>query len=112
MCNRDKKHIAYPVCIRVYTLQTNSSLVNEINETLFFQSARFWFLLLDRVDFRVQVGDLREEIRMLQQSLDIGDVTHFKDVKLTATIHKTYLGRVVSLLDVIKAEGGVLFKVK
>jgi len=114
LVKHDKREFAL-VLLHLHTILhglVNNPVLKEINETLFFQSARFWFLLLDRVDFRVQVGDLREEIRMLQQSLDIGDVTHFKDVKLTATIHKTYLGRVVSLLDVIKAEGGVLFKIK
>ena len=87
-------------------------MLKEINDTLFFQSARFWFLLLDRVNFRVQVKDLRQEIRTLQQSLEIGDVNHINDVKLTATIHKTYLGVVVSRLDAIEAEGGVLFEAK
>ena len=53
---------------------------------------------------RVQVEDLKDEIRMLRRSLEIGDV------KLTASIHKTYLGVVVSRLDAIQEEGGVRFE--
>ncbi len=102
----DKREFAR-VLLRLHTILhglANNFVLEEINDTLFFQSARFWFLLLDRVDFRVQVEDLRDEIRMLRRSLDIGDV------KLTASIHKTYLGVVVSRLDAIQAEGGALFE--
>jgi DNA-binding GntR family transcriptional regulator len=106
LVKHDKREFAQ-VLLHLHTILhglANNSVLEEINDTLFFQSARFWFLLLDRVDFRVQVKDLREEIRMLQQSLKIGDV------KLTTTIHKTYLGVVVSRLDTLEAKGGVLFE--
>jgi len=58
--------------------------------------------LLDRVDMRIQVEDLKDEILMLRRSLDIGDV------KLTASIHKAYLRMVVSRLDSVQKEGGIL----
>jgi DNA-binding GntR family transcriptional regulator len=114
LVKQDKREFAQ-VLLHLHTILhglANNAVLKEINDTLFFQSARFWFLLLDRVNFRVQVKDLRQEIRTLQQSLKIGDANHINDVKLTATIHKTYLGVVVSRLDAIEAEGGVLFEAK
>ena len=81
---------------------TSNHVLKEINDTLFYQSVRFWFQLLDRVDMRIQVEDLKDEILMLRRSLDIGDV------KLTASIHKAYLRMVVSRLDSIQKEGGIL----
>ncbi len=104
--NQDKREFAR-VLLHLHTILhglTTNAVLEEFNDMLFYQSARFWFLLLDRVDMRVQVEDLRDEIRMLRRSLDIGDV------KLTASIHKTYLGVVVSRLDAIQEEGGALFE--
>ena len=104
--NHDKREFAR-VLLRLHKILhglTANAVLEDINDTLFYQSARFWFLLLDRVDMRVQVEDLKDEIRMLRRSLEIGDV------KLTASIHKTYLGVVVSRLDAIQEEGGVRFE--
>ena len=105
--NHDKREFAR-VLLRLHKILhglTANAVLEDINDTLFYQSARFWFLLLDRVDMRIQVEDLKDEIRMLRRSLEIGDV------KLTASIHKTYLGVVVSRLDAIQEEGGVRFEV-
>lgn len=102
----DKREFAR-VLLHLHTILhglTTNAVLGEFNDTLFYQSARFWFLLLDRVDMRVQVEDLRDEIRMLRRCLDIGDV------KLSASVHKTYLGVVVSRLDAIREEGGALFE--
>ena len=52
---------------------------------------------------RIQVNDLKDEIRMLRRSLEV------HDLKLIASIHKTYLGVVVSRLDAIAEGGGFLF---
>ena len=82
---------------------TTNAVLKDINDTLFYQTARFWFLLLDRIDMRVQANDLKDEIRMLRRSLEI------HDLKLIASIHKTYLGVVVSRLDAIAEGGGFLF---
>ena len=82
---------------------TTNAVLKDINDTLFYQTARFWFLLLDRIDMRVQVNDLKDEIRMLRRSLEV------HDLKLIASIHKTYLGVVVSRLDAIAEGGGFLF---
>jgi len=82
---------------------TTNAVLKDINDTLFYQTARFWFLLLDRIDMRVQVNDLKDEIRMLRRSLEV------HDLKLIASIHKTYLGVVVSRLDAIAEGGDFLF---
>ena len=104
--NHDKREFAR-VLLRLHKILhglTTNAVLEDINDTLFYQSARFWFLLLDRVDMHVQIEDLKDEIRMLRRSLEIGDV------KLTASIHKTYLRVVVSRLDAIQEEGSVLFE--
>jgi len=104
--DHDKREFAR-VLLRLHKILhglTTNAVLKDINDTLFYQSARFGFLLLDRVDMRVQVEDLRDEIRMLRRSLEIGDV------KLTVSIHKTYLRVVVSRLDAIQEEGGTLFE--
>ncbi|WP_170432389.1 MULTISPECIES: GntR family transcriptional regulator [Ruegeria] len=104
--SHDKREFAR-VLLRLHKILhglTTNAVLEDINDTLFYQSARFWFLLLDRVEMRVQVEDLKDEIRILRRSLEIGDI------KLTASIHKTYLRVVVSRLDAIQEEGGVLFE--
>jgi DNA-binding GntR family transcriptional regulator len=102
----DKREFAR-VLLRLHKILhglTTNAVLEDINDTLFYQSARFWVLLLDRIEMRVHVEDLKDELRMLHRSLEIGDV------KLTASIHKIYLGVVVSRLDAIQEEGGVLFE--
>ena len=95
MENPDKNEFAR-VIMRLHLILhglVSNVVLQEFNDTLFFQSARFWFLLLDQLDFRVQIEDLRDEIRMLRRCLDTGDI------KLISSIHKTYLGVVLSRLD-------------
>ena len=103
--SQDKREFAR-VIMRLHLILhglANNRMLSEFNDILFFQSARFWFLLLDRVDFRQQVEDLLDEIRMLRRSLGLGDI------RLTAAIHKAYLGMVLSHLDALQASGGALF---
>lgn len=105
LSGQDKREFAL-VLIRLHTILhslVDNKVLQDFNDTLFFQSARFWFVLLDRVDFKVQVEDLTNEIRMLRRSLHVGDT------KLTASIHRTYLAVVLTHLDAIQADGGELF---
>jgi DNA-binding GntR family transcriptional regulator len=82
---------------------TTNEILADMNDTLFYRSARFWFLLLDRVDMKVQVEDLKEEIKILRQSLEIGDI------KLIASIHNTFLRVVLSRLDALQKDGNIVF---
>ena len=86
----------------LHQLTTNEILV-EMLDTLFYRSARFWFLLLDRVDMKVQVEDLKDEIKILRQSLEI------RDIKLVASIHNTFLRVVLSRLDALEKDGNIVF---
>ena len=71
--------------------------LRDFNDILFFQSARFWFLLLEKMDFEQQVEDLLDELRMIRRSLEL------RDVRLVATIHKSHLAIVVSRLDAMES---------
>jgi len=77
---------------------SNNAPLRNFNDILFFQSARFWFLLLERMDYRQQVNDLLDELRAIRRTLDL------RDVRLVATIHKSHLAIVVSQLDAMNLE--------
>ncbi|AYG70878.1 MULTISPECIES: GntR family transcriptional regulator [unclassified Rhizobium] len=80
----------------LHGLSSNGPL-RDFNDILFFQSARFWFLLLEKMDFEQQVEDLLDELRMIRRSLEL------RDVRLVATIHKSHLAIVLSRLDAMEA---------
>jgi len=93
--SRDKRQFAL-VNIRlhriIHALASNDVLC-DFNEVLFFQSARFWFLLLDELDFAEQAGALCDEIRMIRRALSLNDI------KLVASIHKAQLAMVLSTIN-------------
>ncbi|KUM24025.1 hypothetical protein AU467_31765 [Mesorhizobium loti] len=81
----------------LHSLSSNGPL-RDFNDILFFQSARFWFLLLEKMDFRQQVEDLLDDLRMIKRSLEL------RDVRLVAIVHKSHLAIVVSRLDAMDRE--------
>lgn len=95
------------VCIRLHKVihgVIESEYLRKFNNILFFQSARFWFLLLDELDFTEEVTALLEEISMIRQALEL------KDARLLAAVHKTQLMAVLSRIekmheDSLKASG-------
>ncbi|MEI9415341.1 GntR family transcriptional regulator [Mesorhizobium sp. Cs1321R2N1] len=95
LVSRDKRSFA-EIIIRLHgvlhSLSSNGPLRN-FNDILFYQSARFWFLLLEKMDFIQQVEDLLDELRMIKRSLEL------RDVRLMATVHKSHLAMVLSRLD-------------
>ncbi|QKC86721.1 GntR family transcriptional regulator [Mesorhizobium sp. NZP2077] len=96
---KDKRQFA-EIIIRLHrilhSLSSNGPL-RDFNDILFFQSARFWFLLLEKMDFRQQVEDLLDELRMIRRTLEL------RDVRLVATVHKSHLAMVLSRLDAMEA---------
>lgn len=74
---------------------TNNLPLKNMNDILFYQSARFWFLLLERMDYAEQVDDLVNELKMLRTAFEL------RDVRLVAAIHKAHLAIVVSRLEAI-----------
>jgi len=93
--SRDKAEFAR-IIMRLHEIlhgMVSNPILREFNDILFFQSARFWFQLLDLTDFDKQAEDLLQEITMLRRSLEL------EDVKLAATIHKTHLGLVLAHLN-------------
>ncbi|WP_245479265.1 MULTISPECIES: GntR family transcriptional regulator [unclassified Mesorhizobium] len=98
MGSKDKRQFA-EIIMRLHQvlhgLSSNGPL-RDFNDILFFQSARFWFLLLDKMDFGQQVEDLLDELRMIRRSLEL------RDVRLVATVHKSHLAIVVSRLDAME----------
>ncbi|MBP2236126.1 DNA-binding GntR family transcriptional regulator [Sinorhizobium kostiense] len=92
---RNKRQFA-DIIIRLHGilhgLSSNTPL-KTFNDILFFQSAQFWFRLLERMDFAKQVSDLMNELRMIRTALEL------EDVRLVATIHKAHLATVLSRLD-------------
>lgn len=96
---KDKRQFA-EIIIRLHkilhSLSSNGPL-RDFNDILFFQSARFWFLLLEKMDFRQQVEDLLDELRMIRRSLEL------RDVRLVAVVHKSHLAMVLSRLDAMEA---------
>jgi DNA-binding GntR family transcriptional regulator len=87
----------------LHSLSSNRPL-REFNDILFFQAARFWFLLLEKMDFRKQVEDLLDELRMIRRSLEL------RDVRLVASVHKAHLTMVLSRLDEMEAASAQQFK--
>ncbi|MBM7045523.1 GntR family transcriptional regulator [Rhizobium lusitanum] len=100
MGTKDKRSFA-EIIMRLHQvlhgLSSNGPL-RDFNDILFFQSARFWFLLLEKMDFGQQVEDLLDELRMIRRSLEL------RDVRLVATIHKSHLAIVLSRLDAMEVE--------
>ncbi|AVA24292.1 hypothetical protein NXC24_PB00365 (plasmid) [Rhizobium sp. NXC24] len=97
---KDKRQFAeIIICLHkiLHGLSSNGPL-RDFNDILFFQSARFWFLLLEKMNFRQQVEDLLDELRMIRRSLEL------RDVRLVATVHKSHLAMVLSRLDAIEAD--------
>lgn len=93
--SRDKRRFAQ-INIRLHRIihgLAANDVLRDFNEVLFFQSARFWFLLLDELDFAEQAGALRDEIRMIRRALTL------KDIKLVASIHKAQLAMVLSSIN-------------
>ena len=72
--------------------------IRKINDNLFFQSARFWFLLLDDLDFKEEGFKLMEEVKMCRQVLELNDI------RLLASIHKTRLKDVLSRVNKISED--------
>ena len=102
---QDKRRFA-EIIIRLHSVLhglSNNAPLQNFNDILFFQSARFWFLLLERMDFHQQVRDLQAELRMLRSSLEL------RDVRLVATVHKAHLAMVVSRLNAMEADGCAFF---
>lgn len=90
--SRDKREFAQ-INIRLNTILhglVKNDVLREINEKLFFESARFWFLLLDELDFAEQVRALSDEISMIRRAIAL------RDIKLAAEIHKSHLALVLS----------------
>lgn len=97
--NRDKRKFA-EVIIRLHQILhglTNNRPLRDFNDILFYQSARFWFLLLEKMDFHQQVEDLLDELRMLSRCFEL------RDVRLVAAMHKAHLAIVLSRLDTMEA---------
>jgi DNA-binding GntR family transcriptional regulator len=97
--SRDKRKFA-EVIIQLHQILhglTSNGPLRNFNDILFFQSARFWFLLLERMDFKQQVEDLLDELRMLLRCLEL------RDVRLVAIVHKSHLAIVLSRLDAMEA---------
>jgi len=93
--SRDKRRFAQ-INIRLHRIihgLAANDVLRDFNEVLFFQSARFWFLLLDELDFAEQTGALRDEIRMIRRALTL------EDIKLVASIHKAQLAMVLSSIN-------------
>ena len=93
--SRDKSEFAR-VIIRLHEVLhdlVSNQMLREFNDILFYQSARFWFLLLDDMDFDNQADELLHEMAMVYRSLELGDV------KLAASIHKAHLGLVLAQLN-------------
>jgi len=93
--SRDKRQFAL-INIRLHRIihaLASNDVLRDFNEVLFFQSARFWFLLLDELDFAEQAGALGDEIRMIRRALTL------KDIKLVASIHKAQLAMVLSSIN-------------
>ncbi|MBP2239057.1 DNA-binding GntR family transcriptional regulator [Sinorhizobium kostiense] len=99
MGSKDKRQFA-EIIMRLHQvlhgLSSNGPL-RDFNDILFFQSARFWFLLLDKMDFGQQVEELLDELRMIRRSLEL------RDVRLVATVHKSHLAMVLSRLDAMES---------
>ena len=96
--SRDKRRFA-EVIIRLHQILhglTSNRSLRDFNDILFYQSARFWFLLLERMDFRQQVEDLLDELRMLLRCFEL------RDVRLVAAMHKAHLAIVLSRLDAME----------
>lgn len=93
--NPDKRQFAM-ACIRLHTVLHNlveSAPLRKFNNILFYQSARFWFLLLDELDFEEEASALLEETKMIKRALEL------KDVRLVTAIHKTQLMAVISRIE-------------
>jgi len=100
--NRDKREFAQ-INIRLNTIMhglVKNDVLREINERLFFESARFWFLLLDELDFAEQVRALSDEIAMIRRAIAL------RDVRLAAEIHKSHLALVLSSIREQSAGSG------
>ncbi|SLN69922.1 putative HTH-type transcriptional regulator YdfH [Roseovarius albus] len=94
----DKEEFAR-IIIRLHEILhglVRNQILREFNDTLFYQSARFWFLLLDDINFEAQIDELQHEMELLYRSLELGDI------KLTASIHKAHLGLVLAHLNKAK----------
>ncbi|WP_162932915.1 GntR family transcriptional regulator [Roseovarius sp. EL26] len=94
----DKQEFAR-IIIRLHEILhglVSNQILREFNDTLFYQSARFWFLLLDDVDFDEQTDELLHEMEMLYRSLELGDI------KLASSIHKAHLGLVLAHLKKVR----------
>nr|WP_319386972.1 GntR family transcriptional regulator [uncultured Roseibium sp.] len=100
--SRDKREFAQ-INIQLNTILhglVKNDVLREINEKLFFESARFWFLLLDELDFAEQVQALIDEISMIRRAIAL------RDVKLAAEIHKAHLALVLSSIRQRSAASG------
>lgn len=98
---KDKRKFA-EIIIQLHHIlhgMTNNGPLKDFNDILFFQAARFWFLLLEKMDFSQQVEDLLDELRMIRRSLEL------RDVRLVATVHKSHLAMVLSRLDAMEKAG-------
>lgn len=100
--SRDKREFAR-INIRLNTIMhglVKNDVLREINEKLFFESARFWFLLLDELDFVEQVTALSDEISMIRRAIAL------RDIRLAAEIHKSHLALVQSSIRQQSAYSG------
>ncbi|GAA0772269.1 GntR family transcriptional regulator [Roseibium denhamense] len=55
-------------------LLTTNEILRDFSDTLFYQSARYWFLLLPRLDWDTEVQDMLDEVRLTTRCLEAGDI--------------------------------------
>ncbi|XYK80474.1 MAG: GntR family transcriptional regulator [Labrenzia sp.] len=73
---QDKKAFG-AVSIRLHNaiqLLTTNEILRDFSDMLFYQSARYWFLLLSRLDWYTEVQDMLDEVRLIARCLEAGDI--------------------------------------
>lgn len=74
---RQDKRAFGAVSIRLHDaiqLLTTNEILRDFSDTLFYQSARYWFLLLSRLDWDTEVQDMLDEVRLIARCLEAGDI--------------------------------------
>lgn len=75
---------------RVTTQLTDNSRLREILDSLYFQSARFWFEMLSHLEWDEETLEMLDEVRMIKRCLQLNDIP------AAAAVRRVHLSLVLS----------------
>ncbi|WP_422035756.1 GntR family transcriptional regulator [Roseibium sp.] len=100
LLGKSEKRAFGEISIRIHeVLQslTDNETLRDFSDVLFYQSARYWFLLLSHFDWKSETREMLDEVRLLKNCILLGDI------QAAALSRKLHLALVLSRIAHIES---------